>query len=841
MAEIIIAVDRGDHAETLPQRELLQVHAYERVRDYLKTSALQAKIIMRDGGRDAELGEDTELPRVHDAIFIEGGRGTGKTSFILNLRPYLKQHDIGRIHSCTPIDPTLLNEGESFLNVVIAKLHDEFKRRPERGERHGRNDSDHASYYEALEAVSHAIEALDGHQSAGMDRILTHRNGLGLQRHLHRYYREVCKALNCELMVMPVDDADMAPYWAFEILDVIRRYLACPLVVPVVTGDIRQYTHIVASHFAKQLNTSPAAPYAQVPELAEQYLDKVLPVHRRVRLFGVAELLEQHDLLVDQGGRRVNFETFHNFIRHLVFRRTNREETDLRPKTTRGLIQWLIATARPVLDIEELRAINSRNSEEAERRVRDIAWNLRESTHQKARVHFQTTTEAINAYWSSAGRWADYHRGMADLRLAAPNLADRPQQPLRDLIWFNPLIQPPEQAAYNWHREVIEVLKAARNPVQDEHKFPNTLVAFPSLEPYSVDAIFPKRAMADLKSPAARFLARAFSYDNYYSSYQTTNLVLFGRAFEIVVTSLFGVYDRAMLARVLRDPPYHSYFHAFPTKNLDVRAETETDVPEVREKGDEFIDDFVEKLDAWHKEHVGARPSAQLVQRAMNKAFTMLIQLKLRDVLTGDSLAEVVERFRRILLNAFGSFEKSVIDGDRIIVRQNVALETRSQPPRLGDWTKDPSYRFNVEPLLEFGTVTNAISKHPLFALVQEVGSEAQGLKVRSTSGGHKEESNQNPKENIGSEFKPGEFLRKFVRDNGRTLAWAASSEINNETRDALIRFIDEIRNNNNAELIKSYIKAQFDRHTLTRPTAYIHDALRAQNMENLLYDWISE
>lgn len=46
----------------------------------------------------------------------------------------------------------------------------------------------------------------------------------------------------------------MAPQRACEILDVIRRYFACPLIVPVVTGDIGQYQHIVAREFNEKLN-----------------------------------------------------------------------------------------------------------------------------------------------------------------------------------------------------------------------------------------------------------------------------------------------------------------------------------------------------------------------------------------------------------------------------------------------------------------------------------------------------------------------------------------------------------------------------------------------------------
>lgn len=844
MVEITISVDRGDHAEALDPNELLQVHAYDQVRGYLATSARDARKVMSIGTGAIDSGHDEELPRVHDAIFIEGGRGTGKTAFILNLKSHLGSVDGARIHYCSPIDPTLLNKDESFLNVVIAKLHDEMKRNTSSSDRHGRHHEPDrkATYFEALEAVSHAMEALDGKdQAAGMDRILTHRNGLGLQRHLFRYYREVCKALNCDLLVLPIDDADMAPQWAFEILDVIRRYLACPLIVPVVTGDIRQYKHIVARDFSDKLNKGADDKYQQIADLAEQYLNKVLPVHRRLHLLTVPELVEQHMLLIKEGGRLIRFPVFLAFFRHFVFRRTNREHADLLPGTTRGLIQWLLATARPILGVPGVSDIKADDPEELERQARDLAWKQRESQDAGDRARFREIISAINTYWASAGRWTDYHRGIADLRLATDRLDERPQQPLHDLIWFNALRHPKEQGTYDWEKVVKEVFAQARITGADTSQLPRTLTSFPGLEPYSVDAIFPKRDMAGLQTPAARFLARVFSYDNYYSSYQTTNLVFFGRAFEIVATSLFGVYDRKMLARVLRDAPYHSYFEAFLSKNLDVGPDDNEPFADEGNKPDDFLTDFVARLDEWHKDHVGARPSAQLVQRSMNKAFNMLIQLKLRGVLTGDTLADVTERFRRILLNAFGSFEKSVLEGDRIIVRQNVALERRTQGARLAEWEKDPSYRFNVEPLLKRGSVTYAISRHPLFALVEAAGEEAKLLVVGVTSGiavpaSHSRHASSGDRSK--KSFKPGAFIGGFVKRK-MDLTMATFGQANEEDQNYLRSIMKEISMHSEAKQIKKYILGSYERGVFSKSMVVLGDAFRNQQMLDEFMSWL--
>ena len=845
MDPIVISVDRGDHAERLGANERLQVQAYGQVTGYLRTSLAQAQRLMDREGRSAEWQDGRELPRVHDAIFIEGGRGTGKTAFILNLGSQVPEADARRIHFCEPIDPTLLNDGESFLNVVIAKLHDEVKQRSVRSERQDRSHTDHkASYYEALEAVSHGMEALEGKdQAPGMERILVHRNGLGLHRHLHRFYREVCHALDCDLLVLPVDDADMAPHWAFEILDVIRRYFACPLIVPVVTGDIRQYRHIVAREFNEKLNKNADPKYDRIADLAEQYLNKVLPIHRRTRLLTVPELLERHTLSVKQGERSIRFTTFRNFYKHVIYHRTNGDESSqppFLPDTTRGLIQWLLATAKPILDVEALRGIEADNLDDLEKEVRDVARKLWENPDEEARGQFRQIVEAVSAYNSSTGRWPDYHRGQADLRIAESVFFSRPAWPLRNMVWFDALRQPEDQVVYEWTRAVTEALVAANNPIPPEHKFLRTLAPFPPLEPFSVDAIFSKGDMAGVTDPEARFLARVFSYNNYYSSYQTTNLVFFGRAFEIVISSLLGRYDETICARILRDAPYHSYFRAFPTKTLDDVGEAEIAAMAGDEGRDEFLNAFVANVRKWQTEHVDALPSAQLVQKAMNKAFSVFVQMKQRRILTGDSLFDVIDRCRRVLLNSFASFEKSPLDGDPIIVRQNVALEKHPTEPRAGEWENDPSFRVNVRPLLVEGTVTRAIHAHPLFGVLGRSGGAARALMVRSTSGGATSVPNSQTPDGPEEVTTPGIRLRRIVADHKRNID-AATKGIKSDTlRIAVVSVIETIKKDKQSREIRRYIINSRRRNKMSVSLQDLLNAIQAQGVEDHFNNWLN-
>ena len=75
----------------------------------------------------AAAGRSLNELREHNAISIDGARGTGKTAVLVNLKSYLKDWDVLKdVHILDPVDPTLLENGDSlFLHIIVAAvLHD---------------------------------------------------------------------------------------------------------------------------------------------------------------------------------------------------------------------------------------------------------------------------------------------------------------------------------------------------------------------------------------------------------------------------------------------------------------------------------------------------------------------------------------------------------------------------------------------------------------------------------------------------------------------------------------------------------------------------------------------
>ncbi|MBF0375598.1 MAG: hypothetical protein HQL39_19580 [Alphaproteobacteria bacterium] len=333
MEKLYISLDEGDKARRFDkQDERLQQRSYSDVDEFLKQSLADVSACAQTRAGRAT---SNEPPRAHDAIFVDGARGTGKTAFLLNIKGAMSSEGF---HFCSPIDPTLLEKNETFLNVIIAKLHDEVKRRPER-----RMGTD---YHKALDGVSRAIATIsDGETTQpGMDRILSHREGIGLIGSLDTYYAEVCNVLGKNAVVLAIDDIDMSFKDAFGVLDTIRRYLASPLIIPVVTGDFSLYRHLVSERFRRDLSGKRGVQETTFDSahLAEEYLRKVLPTHRRTSLLTAPQLIEQHEIELRFGLKTAPLSTVLWFLKHLMYRQTNGVEgshPDFLPQSTRGLVQ----------------------------------------------------------------------------------------------------------------------------------------------------------------------------------------------------------------------------------------------------------------------------------------------------------------------------------------------------------------------------------------------------------------------------------------------------------------------------------------------------------------------
>jgi len=228
--------------------------------------------------------------REHNAISIDGARGTGKTAVLVNLKSYLDQekhkHILSKVHILDPVDPTLLENGESlFLHIIVAAvLHDKVVKEAQRNE-----PSKARSLNQTLETLAQSLESVETQQDRyGMDKVRAMYSNKQLADCVQDFFREVLGLLGKRLLILPIDDVDTSLNRAFENLEIVRRYLATPHVLPIVCGDRELYNDVTWRDFHGRLTKDSSYrrqdAYKRAVELATEYQRKILPFPRRLTM-----------------------------------------------------------------------------------------------------------------------------------------------------------------------------------------------------------------------------------------------------------------------------------------------------------------------------------------------------------------------------------------------------------------------------------------------------------------------------------------------------------------------------------------------------------------------------
>ena len=241
------------------------------------------------------------LERSHKAISIDGERGSGKTSILVNLKSYIRSTDqdlLSDIHIIEPIDPTLLEDGESlFLHVIVAAiLHDEDIKKAQ-----SLNTEGYSSFTHTLEKLASALESVDAQKDlSGMDKIRSLYGNKHLVNCVTDFFQKTLSLLNKKLLVLPIDDVDTSLNLAFENLEIIRRYLVAPCVLPIVSGDRKLYDEVCWRDFHGRLTKDSSYQklhaFNVAQDLANEYQRKILPLPRRLSMPSVENYWRDPDI-----------------------------------------------------------------------------------------------------------------------------------------------------------------------------------------------------------------------------------------------------------------------------------------------------------------------------------------------------------------------------------------------------------------------------------------------------------------------------------------------------------------------------------------------------------------
>jgi hypothetical protein len=687
---LVLNLERTGSATRLPIAENWQHDAFRFVKNALSEAIKNARRYAVVWSNMATSGQrQSDLERSYNAIFINGPRGAGKTAFMINLERMWGESqaessqdtndDVNRgaeganipsLCFLPLIDPTLIRDSEGFDSYLVAQVHQAVR---------NRKDRPGDDYLRALESLGESLAPTDSNSMGiGIDRILSYQMAQSWEWRFHHFLFLATQELEVTAFVFHIDDIDMSLGRAHSLLETIRRWLACPFSIPLVSGDINLYRQLAQQYFREHSKQAIDDSYQE--KLAENYLEKLFPTYLRTQFTSLSLLQPRIKVVQDETseGSSVPLSLYLAWMTELFYPLTNGEEGSkplLLPGTARTLVQlvklpaWYLAREQEAW--HELARVAETSSISQQRR--------------KITLCAQRFVDAQNGAYLAALRegWMKYceaHRNRLGWRVtesetllaASSHREDNEPQPLgrplRDLPIFNVEHQfsiPEDADHYDFSGECLKQLRMLERKRSSAYiesqkslleKKLRTQVPYPALE-YFVYLQFVSRATVErtyimLKhetqtsetefSKAVLLLNLYTTHEFYGRSGNATRQVFFGKAFELLVDSLLQNYSANPgtsrdtinhIRKILTSAPFHSTYAVFPTKPVDDDDSIDaTENPTIEDIG-EFSDTTTDTGRTWDELYDADRWLSAEIQRWQEEHAEILNQVRQRGLL----------------------------------------------------------------------------------------------------------------------------------------------------------------------------------------------------------------
>lgn len=712
---VYISLDQAESARQQDVNTLLPRNVYEDLSGFIKVALEKGK-----KARDASNSKLTDFS-IHNAILIDGTRGTGKTSVLVNLPLYLNAQNADeskRVHILAPVDPTLLESHDDlFLQVIVAAvLSDDAVRQAQENSPENKD-----RLLRQLQQLSTALEGIQSQaENRGLDKLRSLIGNKQLAEKIHEFFGVILKLLDKDLLVLTIDDVDTSLNRAFENLEIVRRYLVTPFVLPIISGDRSLYHEVTWRDFHGRLQEDSRykreQAYQIAIDLAAEYQRKVLPVPYRLYMPEIKQYLNDDSRikLRNSDGKEIHLSAFYGWLSIFIAGPVNNLENsqlDIPIPSVRALSQ-LINRCRSWIPHLPQKIINSTTKVDAQR-----AWqmpgvdtnilrkfsidyakdneNIKRDRHHVYISNFGKATELLassplqKAYVQSLLDHFKHEKsaGAVYLTLEAMNAwyqVDSKTKSVFDTRLFQPLRH--EQRDLENFDKKSDFEEWKKNL---QNKLPESWLSHlpkQAILPYPVPEVgmgIPPTWKYWENDVQTTLLVSFLVHHNFYSSARRGLMINIGRLFELIISSLVRDIDYGDILRLLLRAPLHASSALAPTKSSIGDAEEEVEeVQEPEELGgseeldaanSEAVTQLVAEIKMWRESHQlsTVQFSPWLIYNVFNKVFNqaqIFNHAKKNDLVITEKQAETKVPWiaRQIFYStwaAFGSFEKGSLFG----------------------------------------------------------------------------------------------------------------------------------------------------------------------------------
>lgn len=251
-----------------------------------------------------------ELTGYYKSIFVEGARGTGKTTFLKTV--YQHYNEVTDVAVLDFFDPTLIENKASIFLTVIALIRKMVFEKLDSCPYKKSNACDRKKWETYMEKLSEGLPVVDEFSNKVSvpnywdDDFMIMEKGLNsvssafdLRKNFKKLVEVSLEILEKKAFLLIIDDADTDCTKTFPLLETLRKYLCIEGFITVVSGNYDLFSLTLKSQyysrfqFTKNYNTIIEN---QVNELVEQYFRKVFPIENRIMLRRLKMLIGEYVL-----------------------------------------------------------------------------------------------------------------------------------------------------------------------------------------------------------------------------------------------------------------------------------------------------------------------------------------------------------------------------------------------------------------------------------------------------------------------------------------------------------------------------------------------------------------
>lgn len=284
-AVIDLTIDSKDFTE----KNVLQQKEFNRLKELVKK---QIPISID------KITDENDFEGFYKTILVEGGRGTGKTTFLKSFFNKNIQQEFDDIEILPFLDPTRIEDKTSLFLTVVALMKQIVCRKFTKETNEVGIEYKKKCWNDKLNQLAKGLPSINESPKIPNywdDDFMIMEKGLydtsssfNLRENFKKLVKESLEILNKKAFLLIVDDVDTDCDKAWSLLETLRKYLCIQGFITIVSGNIELFSLEVKQEQTKRFNEASKInkenATKQITELTDQYIRKVFPPEYRISL-----------------------------------------------------------------------------------------------------------------------------------------------------------------------------------------------------------------------------------------------------------------------------------------------------------------------------------------------------------------------------------------------------------------------------------------------------------------------------------------------------------------------------------------------------------------------------